>query len=225
DLCDVRPSGAVSPRAAASRPGVVRPGRRSARASRPRWQRVLDRPALRARPPPLGADRPLAFGPSADGERGRQRLRRLQRRDLQLPGPHDPAEAPRPPLPWYLRHRGAGSLVRGIRRADGLPPAWDLRVRGLRHSAATHVPRPRPLLEAVAAQSVADVPVAALLSGGIDSSLVVAAHSRITGQRTTTFNVHFPDRAHDETVPALAVSGHYGTQHHTIELSDQALTP
>ncbi len=83
----------------------------------------------------------------------------------------------------------------------------------------------RSLLDAVAAQSVADVPVAALLSGGIDSSLVVAAHRRITGQRTTTFNVHFPDRDHDETVPALAVSGHYGTQHHTIELGDQALTP
>ena len=80
------------------------------------------------------------------------------------------------------------------------------------------------LLAAVGAQSVADVPVAALLSGGIDSSLVVAAHGRATGQPTTTFNVRFPDRAHDETTTALTVSAHCGTNHHTIDLSETALT-
>jgi len=80
------------------------------------------------------------------------------------------------------------------------------------------------LLTAVGAQSVADVPVAALLSGGIDSSLVVAAHGRATGQATTTFNVRFPDRTHDETTTALTVSAHCGTNHHTIDLSDTALT-
>src|SRR5881396_48179 len=80
------------------------------------------------------------------------------------------------------------------------------------------------LLGAVQAQSVADVPVAALLSGGIDSSLVVAAHGRATGQPTTTFNVRFPDRAHDETTTALTVSAHCGTNHHTIDLSETALT-
>ncbi len=81
------------------------------------------------------------------------------------------------------------------------------------------------LLESVQHQSVADVPVAALLSGGIDSSLVVAAHSRAIAQPTTTFNVRFPDRAHDETATALAVSRHCATDHHTIDLGDWALTP
>lgn len=79
------------------------------------------------------------------------------------------------------------------------------------------------LLNAVSAQSVADVPVAALLSGGIDSSLVVAAH-RVSGQgAATTFNVRFPDRAHDETSLALAVSRQYGTNHHTIDLADGSM--
>jgi asparagine synthase (glutamine-hydrolysing) len=79
------------------------------------------------------------------------------------------------------------------------------------------------LLNAVAAQSVADVPVAALLSGGIDSSLVVAAH-RFTGEHAaTTFNVRFPDRGHDETPLALAVSRQYATDHHTIDLAEGAL--
>ena len=81
------------------------------------------------------------------------------------------------------------------------------------------------LLAAVKDQAVADVPVAALLSGGIDSSLVVAAHRRATGERTSTFNVRFPDRSHDETATALTVADHCGTSHQVIELRDYALTP
>src|SRR5205823_2265817 len=59
------------------------------------------------------------------------------------------------------------------------------------------------LLTAVRRQSVADVPVAALLSGGIDSSLVVATHERAGLGPTSTFNVRFPDKGHDETDAAL----------------------
>jgi asparagine synthase (glutamine-hydrolysing) len=81
------------------------------------------------------------------------------------------------------------------------------------------------LLEAVKAQAVADVPVAALLSGGIDSSLVVAAHGRAGGGPIETFNVRFPDKDHDETELALAVARQQGTHHHTIDLGDWALTP
>ena len=81
------------------------------------------------------------------------------------------------------------------------------------------------LLAAVKGQAEADVPVAALLSGGIDSSLVVAAHRRATGERTNTFNVRFPDRDHDETAAAVAVSNHCGTAHQVIDLRDYAMTP
>ena len=86
------------------------------------------------------------------------------------------------------------------------------------------------VLAAVQRQSFADVPVAALLSGGIDSSLVVAAHNRVAGAAgagapTTTFNVRFPDPLYDETDAAHAVARHYGTHHHTIDLGDWAMTP
>src|SRR6266516_801683 len=81
------------------------------------------------------------------------------------------------------------------------------------------------LLTAVRRQSVADVPVAALLSGGIDSSLVVATHERAGLGPTTTFNVRFPDKGHDETDAALAAATHCRTRHHTIDLSDSALSP
>jgi asparagine synthase (glutamine-hydrolysing) len=81
------------------------------------------------------------------------------------------------------------------------------------------------LLQAVAAQSVADVPVAALLSGGIDSSLVVAAYCQTSAKSPTTFNVSFPDQSYDETPVALAVSERYGTQHQTITSDDWKITP
>jgi len=81
----------------------------------------------------------------------------------------------------------------------------------------------RALLDAVGSQSVADVPVAALLSGGIDSSLVVAARQRATGDATTTFNVRFPDASHDETPNAQAVAAHYGTRHITVDLPEGSL--
>lgn len=80
------------------------------------------------------------------------------------------------------------------------------------------------LQNAVKAQRVADVPVAALLSGGIDSSLVVAAACRHGGQAPQTFNVRFPDAGYDETAMALAVSAQYKTRHKTIELGDYSMS-
>ncbi|MDQ3821575.1 MAG: asparagine synthase (glutamine-hydrolyzing), partial [Acidobacteriota bacterium] len=81
------------------------------------------------------------------------------------------------------------------------------------------------LLDAVASQSIADVPVAALLSGGIDSSLVVAAYCRSATEMPTTFNVSFPEKSYDETKFAVSVARQYGTKHHVIELDQQALSP
>lgn len=81
------------------------------------------------------------------------------------------------------------------------------------------------LLESVGSQAMADVPVAALLSGGIDSSLVVAAHRRATGDVTKTFNVRFGDKSHDETGVARSVAEHYGTDHQTIDPGEGGLTP
>jgi asparagine synthase (glutamine-hydrolysing) len=81
------------------------------------------------------------------------------------------------------------------------------------------------LEQAVARQARADVPVAALLSGGIDSSLVVAAHGRKVGGRLKTFNVSFPDPLHDETPMALATARRYGTDHSIIRLGRSDMNP
>lgn len=78
----------------------------------------------------------------------------------------------------------------------------------------------KSLLSAVASQRIADVPVAILLSGGIDSSLVTAAYCRQAIEPPETFNVRFPDQEYDETAMALEVSKHYGTHHHVIDIRD-----
>jgi asparagine synthase (glutamine-hydrolysing) len=80
------------------------------------------------------------------------------------------------------------------------------------------------ILESVNRQSVADVPVAALLSGGIDSGLIVAAYSQ-TGRCAGTFTVQFPDAAYDESEAAASVAGHCGTVHHMLPASDWDLSP
>jgi asparagine synthase (glutamine-hydrolysing) len=65
---------------------------------------------------------------------------------------------------------------------------------------------------------VADVPLGALLSGGIDSSVVVALMAQASPERVRTFTVGFPDARYDEREYARAVAQRYGTVHEEIEV-------
>ncbi|HEX2055215.1 MAG TPA: asparagine synthase C-terminal domain-containing protein, partial [Nitrospiraceae bacterium] len=72
--------------------------------------------------------------------------------------------------------------------------------------------------KAVRRQLESDVPLGALLSGGIDSSLVSAAARKAGGESLTTYNVRFSDQDYDETWAALAVARHIGTAHTTLDM-------
>ena len=76
--------------------------------------------------------------------------------------------------------------------------------------------------QAVQLQSVADVPVGAFLSGGIDSSTVVAMMQSATTSKVTTFSIGMPDARMDESKHAAAVARHLGTNHveHIIRPSE-----
>jgi len=78
-------------------------------------------------------------------------------------------------------------------------------------------------LDTVAAQMVADVEVGAFLSGGIDSSAVVAAMTCVGDRPVRTFTIGFPDPRYDESPHAEAVAQALGTRHTTRLLDlDQA---
>ena len=72
----------------------------------------------------------------------------------------------------------------------------------------------RRLEDAVKAHLVSDVPVGAFLSGGLDSSLVVALMSRLSGAPVATFSIGFRERSYDELPHARAVAELFGTDHH-----------
>ena len=72
--------------------------------------------------------------------------------------------------------------------------------------------------EAVRKRLVADVPLGALLSGGIDSSIVVALMAQASSQAVRTFTVGFPDARYDERAYARAVASRYGTVHEEVEI-------
>jgi asparagine synthase (glutamine-hydrolysing) len=79
------------------------------------------------------------------------------------------------------------------------------------------------LEESVRLQMVSDVPVGAFLSGGVDSSLLVALMSRISGHKVRTFSVGFEaEGAHmDETDDAQRVASFLGTDHSRVVVTGQ----
>lgn len=87
-----------------------------------------------------------------------------------------------------------------------------------------YVERLRGLLEeSVDLHRVSDVPLGAFLSGGIDSSAVVATLTRLTGGPVKTFSIGFPDREFDELAHARRVAERFGTDHHELVLEPDAL--
>jgi len=80
------------------------------------------------------------------------------------------------------------------------------------------------LTEAVERRLVSDVPLGAFLSGGIDSTLIVALMSAARSEPVDTFSIGFADDpTYDETAHARAVSKRFGTRHHEFRVEAGAL--
>ena len=134
---------------------------------------------------------------------------------------------------------GPQTIFRAVRK---LPPAsyllldldraepeihryWDLRF----------APDPRPseaewleglrwhLTDAVRSHLVSDVPIGAFLSGGVDSSTVVALMAQATEGRVRTFSIGFDDADFDELRHAREVARRYDTQHFEYVVKPNAL--
>jgi asparagine synthase (glutamine-hydrolysing) len=74
--------------------------------------------------------------------------------------------------------------------------------------------------QAVQARMIADVPLGAFLSGGIDSSIIVALMSRHADRPVKTFSIGYKDnKIYDETAYAKEVASLHNTEHHEFKLS------
>jgi len=130
------------------------------------------------------------------------------------------------PTPWTI-YQSISKLEPGtmLRVSKGRMPEltryWDLRVivqRSLRSLSTASdeevVDELDALLsDAVRRRMVADVPIGALLSGGIDSSLVTALMAENSPRRINTFSIGSVDKAFDEAPFAREIARHIGTDH------------
>jgi asparagine synthase (glutamine-hydrolysing) len=123
-----------------------------------------------------------------------------------------PASPPAQPLRPPARHEGITltrwwSLGSVVEKAAAMP---------LTDSSEALEQLEATLKEAVKLQSLADVPLGAFLSGGVDSSTVVALMQELSSRPVKTFTIGYEEAEFDESPHAKAVAAHLGTAHEEL---------
>ncbi len=135
-------------------------------------------------------------------------------------------------IPEFLMYQaamGANTMVRGIQRLQAGHYAllqgnrfdevayWGFESIEKKEPEARPKERIRELfMDSVRLQMIADVPLGAFLSGGIDSSLIVACMAGLSDQPVNTFTISFDEKAFDESAFAQTMATRFNTRHHRI---------
>lgn len=137
------------------------------------------------------------------------------------------------PAPWSI-YEGVSKVLPGTSLTLASPdsPAAPGAYWSAREAARAGIAHPFPgdeseaadelerlLKSAVKAQMAADVPLGAFLSGGFDSSLVVALMQAQATRPVKTFTIGFHEEVYNEAVHAKAVAAHLGTEHTELYLT------
>jgi asparagine synthase (glutamine-hydrolysing) len=138
----------------------------------------------------------------------------------------------------YLTTPGDQSILRGIKKLPPghllslsrggsikVEPYWDAHFApATGRTEESFVEELRALLdESVQLHMVSDVPIGAFLSGGIDSSSVVASMAKASSRPIKTFSIGFQEAGFDELPAAREVARAFGTDHHEEILVPDAL--
>ncbi len=154
----------------------------------------------------------------------------------------DPRFIPRPNLEaisHYLTYQYVPSPLTAFQGVHKLPPAHYLLVRNgeitIERYWKLHYGHKRQLTddeaceellarlrEAVKLRLISDVPLGAFLSGGIDSSAIVAIMAEQASSPVKTFSIGFEEKEYDELPYARLVAQRYGTDHHEFVVRPQA---
>jgi asparagine synthase (glutamine-hydrolysing) len=126
-----------------------------------------------------------------------------------------------PPASYLVVERTEEGRV----RVRGPQRYWNLTYRpDAKLTEGDCVARIRELVrDAVRIRMFSDVPLGAFLSGGVDSSTVVAAMAEVSQQPVETFSIGFDQSSFDELPYAERIAKQFGTRHHTFQCTPDAL--
>jgi asparagine synthase (glutamine-hydrolysing) len=140
-----------------------------------------------------------------------------------IPSPWSAYDGIRKLSPGYYLSVGVSGEI------ERLAPYWSAAERAVTAAATPFAGGHAAAVEALAAlvddavnlRLESDVPLGAFLSGGIDSSTVVAAMEATSPGTVRTFTIGFPDTRYDESREAAAVAAHLGTEHRGLAVSEE----